>query len=212
MPFVRQARGLVSQPELRGLTADLRPTVPALAKLTNESIPLYSAGLARRRAARTTPILPWTKDRSRTRSSPPGGPVYEESTKSLPGLAGESRTGDANGQWFRVLLNQPAFAYPDTQGSFFLSDQIQGVNPPVAGNRPRPPLRADVPCETQQSPDLRTQAAPAPSGGFKLADPPASAKTKVLADMADQLRSQIKDQGLNLKVSDIPATLSELGK
>ena len=30
--------------------------------------------------------------------------------------------------------------------------------------------------------------------------------------MADQLRSQIKDQGLDLKVSEVPATLSELGK
>ncbi len=211
MPFVRQARKLISQPELRGLTADLRPTVPALAKLTKKSIPLYSQ-VSQASECQNTTILPWTKDKIDDPQFPTRGPVYEESTKSLPGLAGESRTGDANGQWFRVLLNQPAFAYPDTQGSFFLSDQIQGVNPPVAGNRPRPPLRSDVPCETQQSPDLRTQAAPAPSGGFKLADPPATAKTKVLADMADQLRSQIKDQGLDLKVSEVPATLSELGK
>ena len=211
LPFVRQARELVSQPELRGLTADLRPTVPSLAKLTKESVPLY-AQVSQASECQNETILPWTKDKIDDPQFPTRGPVYEESTKSLPGLAGESRTGDANGQWFRVLLNQPAFAYPDQQGSFFLSDQIQGVNPPVAGNRPRPPLRSDVPCETQQSPDLRTQAAPAPSGGFKLADPPAAAKTKVLADMADQLRSQIKDQGLDLKVSEVPATLSELGK
>ena len=33
MPFVRQARGLVSKPELRGLSHDLRPLVPALTTL-----------------------------------------------------------------------------------------------------------------------------------------------------------------------------------
>ena len=31
------------------------------------------------------------------------GPVYQELPKPFPGLAGESRSGDANGQWFRVL-------------------------------------------------------------------------------------------------------------
>ncbi len=211
LPFVRQARRLVSKPELLGLTNDLRSAVPSLAKLTKESVPLY-AQVSQASECQNETVLPWTKDQIQDPQFPTRGPVYEESTKSLPGLAGESRTGDANGQWFRVLLNQPAFAYPDAHGSFFLGDEIQGVNPPVAGNRPRPPLRSDVPCETQQSPDLRTQAGPAPSGGFRLADAPAAAKTKALADTVDQLRAQLKDQGSSLKVSDVPATLKELGK
>ncbi|MGZ4269833.1 MAG: MlaD family protein [Solirubrobacteraceae bacterium] len=211
MPFVRQARGLVSKPELLGLTGDLRSVVPSLAKLTQESVPLYSQ-VSQASECQNDVILPWTHDKIDDPQFPARGPVYEESTKSLPGLAGESRTGDANGQWFRVLLSQPSFAYPDPSGGFFVGDQIQGVNPPVAGNRPRPPLRSDVPCETQQSPDLRTKAGPAPSGGVKLSDPPKAAKIKALADAVDQLRSQIKDDGLKLKVSDVPATLSELGK
>jgi phospholipid/cholesterol/gamma-HCH transport system substrate-binding protein len=211
MPFLRQARGLVSKPELLGLTSDLRSAVPNLAKLTTESVPLYSQ-VSQASECQNDTILPWSHDQIQDPQFPTRGPVYQESTKSLVGLAGESRTGDANGQWFRVLLNQPAFAYPDAQGSFFVGDQIQGVNPPVAGNRPRPPLRSDVPCETQQSPDLRTQAGPAPSGGFKLADPPQAAKVKALADVVDQLRSQLSDKGSPLKVSDVPATLSELGK
>jgi phospholipid/cholesterol/gamma-HCH transport system substrate-binding protein len=211
LPFIRQARRLVSKPELLGLTQDLRPTVPALAKLARESVPLYSQ-VSQASECQNDTILPWTKDQIQDPQFPTRGPVYEESTKSLPGLAGESRTGDANGQWFRVLLNQPAFAYPDTQGAFFLSDQIQGVNPPVSGNRPRPPLRADVPCETQQSPDLRTQAAPAPAGGFKLADPPAALKQKAITDLTDTLQKQVDQAHLPLKVSDTPETLSEITK
>src|SRR3954470_9733906 len=38
LPLLKQLRGLVSQPELRGLTSDLRPTVPALAQLTKASV------------------------------------------------------------------------------------------------------------------------------------------------------------------------------
>src|SRR5690606_31135547 len=39
MPLLNQLRGLVSKRELRGLTADLRPTIPALASLTKRTIP-----------------------------------------------------------------------------------------------------------------------------------------------------------------------------
>ena len=95
--------------------------------------------------------------------------MYEEATKPLPGLAGESRSGDANGQWFRVMLTTPKFAYPMGTDKFFLTGQpLQGVNPPTPKNHARPPLRADVPCETQQPPDLRTVPDAAPQG-FDLA-------------------------------------------
>ena len=38
-PFVTQIRELVAKDELRGLVADLRPTIPKLARLSRESIP-----------------------------------------------------------------------------------------------------------------------------------------------------------------------------
>ena len=38
-PLLAQVRGLVSEDELRGLTADLRPTIPRLATLTKKTIP-----------------------------------------------------------------------------------------------------------------------------------------------------------------------------
>src|SRR5215217_4697737 len=139
LPLLRQLRGLVSRPELRGLTADLRPTVPALASFTNQAVPLNKE--ARQAAScSNSVILPWSHDRIQDDKFPSTGPVYTELPKPFPGLAGESRSGDANGQWFRVLAaggtNLVQFG-PDTFGTTALP--ILGVNPPKP--KGRPPLR-----------------------------------------------------------------------
>src|SRR5205807_1085339 len=46
MPFVTQARRLVQPSELRGLVADLRPTIPALAKLNAATVPFLEQSRA----------------------------------------------------------------------------------------------------------------------------------------------------------------------
>ena len=62
-----------------------------------------------------------------------------------------------------MLVGGGQYAYPEGADRFFLTGApIMGANPPKPAKRS--PLRADVPCETQQAPDLRTQAAPPPSG------------------------------------------------
>ena len=43
LPFIHQLNLLVQPAELRGLASDLSVTVPALAKLTKETIPLMPA-------------------------------------------------------------------------------------------------------------------------------------------------------------------------
>jgi ABC-type transporter Mla subunit MlaD len=153
LPLVRELRALVSKPELRGLVADLRPTVPALAKLNRDTIPLM--GQTRLASScQNEVILPWSKDRIVDKAFPATGPVYEEAPKVFPGLAGESRTGDANGQWFRVLVSGGLYSVPNGNGGIMLNDSpLLGANPPPMQ---RPPLRSDVPCETQEQPDLRT--------------------------------------------------------
>ena len=209
VPFVRQARGLVSEPELRGLSRDLRPVVPPLTALEKGSVPLQ-AQVRAASSCQNAVILPWSRDKIDDTQFPALGPVYEEATKPLPGLAGESRSGDANGQWFRVMVQTPKFAYPfGTDRLFFTQNPIQGVNPPVPQGHKRSPLRPDVPCETQQPPDLRTIPGNAPDG-FPVPAPSADQLTKPLQDAVDFLRTQIKQQGLDLKVSDVPARLSEL--
>ena len=44
LPLLTQLRGLVSKPELRGLTADLRPTIPSLASFTQRERAAQQAG------------------------------------------------------------------------------------------------------------------------------------------------------------------------
>ncbi|HEY3020709.1 MAG TPA: hypothetical protein VGJ32_10970, partial [Solirubrobacteraceae bacterium] len=154
---------------------------------------------------------------------PAPGPVFEEAVKPLPGLAGESRSGDANGQWFRVLLSGGQYAYPMGDGQFLFNGRpIEGANPPAP--QARPPLRPDVPCETQQQPDLRTTPLPPPAGGRRVqpsSSPEAVAYREKAMDAAVKwLRHQIDKQGLSdeLRVDSTPlrsgrlSHLSGLGK
>jgi phospholipid/cholesterol/gamma-HCH transport system substrate-binding protein len=162
-PFIRQTRGLLSPSELRGLVADLRPTVPNLARLTRDTTPLFER-LREAGGCENNVIDPFSNDKIPDPAFPATGKVYEEAPKPLPSLSGESRNGDANGQWFHVLVSAGDYTVN-------IGDDLKG-NPqfaqayfPVLGSQPptpkaRPPLRPDVPCETQQPPDLRTNAGP----------------------------------------------------
>ena len=191
LPFAKQARGLLSKPELRGLSSDLRPLVPPLTQLNDRSAPLYEQ-VSLAASCQNEVVLPWSEETIEDKTFPAHGPVYQEATKPLPGLAGESRSGDANGQWFRVMLDTPKFAYPFGTERFFLTGQpIQGVNPPVTKGHARPPLRPDVPCETQQVPDLRTTPDPPPPG-YKLADPSPAAAHDALQGTVDWLRKELQ--------------------
>jgi phospholipid/cholesterol/gamma-HCH transport system substrate-binding protein len=199
----------VSEPELRGLSRDLRPVVPPLTALEKRSVPLNEQVRAAS-SCQNEVVLPWSRDRIEDKALPALGPVYEEATKPLVGLAGESRSGDANGQWFRVMVAAPKFAYPFGTDKFFFTDQpLQGVNPPVPQGHKRSPLRPDVPCETQQPPDLRTIPDSAPNG-LPLPAPSLDQLQKPLEQTVAYLQTQIKKQGLDLKVSDVPAKLKEL--
>ncbi len=109
------------------------------------------------------------------------------------------------------MVAAPKFAYPlGTDRFFFTGNPIQGVNPPVPQNHKRSPLRPDVPCETQQ-PRPAHDPADRPDG-FPLPAPSLDQLQKPLQDTVDFLRTEIRQQGLDLKVSDVPARLQELTK
>jgi virulence factor Mce-like protein len=208
IPLVRQLRGLVSEDELRGLAADLRPTIPALARLSRESIPLSRQGRLMASCQNET-ILPWANDTVEDKQFPAKGPVYSEAPKGFVGLAGESRTGDANGQWFRVLAAGGTNLVQLAPGVFgTTTNPILGSNPPKAPSRP--PIDEKTPCETQQNPDLRSQPGAAPEQrqvdtSTKLfKDRYALAKGRAI----DWLREEIKKEGLGdkLKVTEDDAT------
>jgi phospholipid/cholesterol/gamma-HCH transport system substrate-binding protein len=215
VPFVRELRGLMQESELRGLAADLGPTVPALAALNKATIPLLQQVRAAS-SCQNEVILPWTKDTVPDPDFPAIGPVFQEQTKPLVGLAGESRSFDANGQWFRVALNAAQFGTPFGDGRTLLTDRpVLGVNPPPPAKRS--PLRPDVPCETQQQPDLRTQQAAPPQRSFRItpANTPEAraAELKAREDAVEWLRREYKSLGRDeVKVVEDLLTQAELPK
>jgi ABC-type transporter Mla subunit MlaD len=158
MPYLQQSRRLVSRAELRGLAQDLRHTVPSLARLTERTIPLYRQVRAAS-SCENEVIEPFSEDHLEDPNFPAVGPVYEVAPKSLPGVAGESRSGDANGQWFHVLTSAGEHTLDMGNGlyaqAFF---PIRGTNPPKPLKLPE--YREDVPCETQEPPDLRSRPGP----------------------------------------------------
>jgi virulence factor Mce-like protein len=160
LPLVKQLRGLVSESELRGLTRDLRPTVPDLTALSDATVPFY-AQARRLSSCQNEVILPWSVDTVKDNAHPAAGKVFEEAPKAFVGLSGESRSGDSNGQWFRVLVAGGTNLITLRPGVFATSAlPINGSNPP----RPttRPPLNADAPCESQQPPNLASEPGPPP--------------------------------------------------
>ena len=208
LPLVKQLRGLVQPAELGGLSAQLRSATPALARLATSATSVL--GELRALASCTSDVLvPFGDDKLIDEAFPTHGPVYEELAKFLPGLAGESRSSDANGQFFKVLGTGGAETLNLGGGIFgSAAEPVTGNNPPPI--RERPPLTPDVPCETQEPPDLRS----IPKGG-----PPAVAsntaasrarESKAQAVAVALLREQLKRQGSKTKVLDRAATLSDI--
>jgi len=189
--------------------------VPALARLQRASVPLYEQVRAAS-SCQNEVILPWTRDRIEDKTFPATGPVYQESTKPLPGLAGESRSGDANGQWFRVLAQPGLYSTEVGNGMKMLSQEpIMGANPPKPAGRP--PLRPDVPCETQEPPDLRTRVdTSAESHEVEISDSPdVQRRLREAQERAVKwLEQAIEDQRLGgvLEASNAPITRDLLPK
>jgi virulence factor Mce-like protein len=213
-PFVHQLRGLVSESELRGLAADLRPAVPDLAALVERSVPLYRQ-VRRASSCQNEVIHPWSMDTVPDKQFPADGKVFEEAPKPLPGLAGESRSADANGSWFRVLATGGKNLVTLRPGVFATTPEpLLGANPPKP--QKRPPLNGKVPCETQQAPDLRANAAPPPpQHQVNTSSPVFQARyAKARAEAVKWLQKQLKVEGVDdhLKVADKDATPQLLSK
>jgi virulence factor Mce-like protein len=214
IPFVHQLRLLVQPSELRGLVHDLRPTVPSLVTLNHESVPLYQQ-VRLASGCQNSVILPWSQDTIQDSTLPAAGPVYQEQLKALVGTGGDGREGDPNGFWNRVMLGAGNFATPQSTGQFLLSNlPIAGANPPPPSEKP--PLRPDVPCETQQTPDLRTIPLGPPAGQmpvYQLKTPAAQARWQELKTSAvNWLKGQIDQLGLKkvVGVSSKPITAGEV--
>jgi ABC-type transporter Mla subunit MlaD len=211
LPFVRQMRGLVARPELQGLVRDLRPVVPSLTRFNRGAVPLQEQQRALSSCS-VNVIEPWQNTTIDDPAFPSTGPIFQDGIKWLPGIAGESRSFDANGPYIRTLAKQANFAVPLGDGRFYLTDTpVEGVNPP---NLAMPPLKPGVPCETQDAPDMRSVAGPAPRQIRIDQNAPGAAarRAKARTDVMDWMRDQMKLVGWDskMKLSDQPFRLSDL--
>jgi phospholipid/cholesterol/gamma-HCH transport system substrate-binding protein len=217
-PWIGQLRQLISKPELRGLVADLRPTIPDLAALSSASLPFLEQSRALASCFNNV-VIPWSNTEiPNTDSDPPAGKVYQETAYGLTGVAGESRSGDANGQEFRVLggggNNTIApFTSPE------MDDPLTGVVPfdfqgsqPAKQSSSKTPFRPDVACETQEPPDLHSEVGQAPETTEQSTS---SADAQFFPPEVQQLRTRYAEilrqfaEGQKLKSAD-PAAAKQL--
>jgi len=142
-PWMVQARGLVQQSELKGLAADLRHAVPSLVKLNTRLVPFLSQ-LRALSSCTNHVLVPFMESEIPSiEEGNSGHLVREQINRSFVGLAGESRVNDANTPVFHIQGVNP----------FKLATGRIEPAPPLDANSP-PPHRPDVPCETQQAPNL----------------------------------------------------------
>jgi phospholipid/cholesterol/gamma-HCH transport system substrate-binding protein len=166
MPFVTQARALVSKPELRGLVADLRPTIPALARLNANTIPFLEQ--SRALSACTSNVL------APLANKPIPDPVFNipnstflhDVNHGFVGLAGESRVNDGNTPMFHVQQGAGPFSVVQTNADLGKTVSFGGLDFKPEGTMPakpdhRPVFRPGIPCELQQVADLNAPTGPA---------------------------------------------------
>jgi phospholipid/cholesterol/gamma-HCH transport system substrate-binding protein len=208
LPLLRQLRGLVQDRELGTLARNLRSATPPLAQIANSGRTVL--GELRALSSCTTNVLvPFGDSKLVDQAFPTKGPVYQDMAKFLPGLAGESRSYDANSQYFKVLGTGGAETLNIGNGLFgTVLEPIVGNNPPPI--RKRPPLTPEVPCETQQPPDLRTiPKGPPPSVNTSTASA-RTRETKVQAAAVAVLRDELRRKNSDIKVLDRAITLDEI--
>jgi phospholipid/cholesterol/gamma-HCH transport system substrate-binding protein len=183
-PWIGQLRQLISKNELRGLIKDLGPTVPKLAALSKASLPFLEETRLLSSCFNHV-VIPWSNTKvPNTDSDPAAAEVYKETAYGLVGVAGESRSGDANGQEFRVLggggPNTIApFSSPDVNGALTGVAPFQFVgSEPAKQSAAKTPFHPEVPCETQEPPNLNA-GTPGPAPATTQSD---SASTSGLPD------------------------------
>jgi phospholipid/cholesterol/gamma-HCH transport system substrate-binding protein len=184
LPFIRQARLLVRRSELRGLAAELRRQVPNLVALNRTSVPVLDQ--ARALSACTNNVLvPFIRSPLPNVQGPDANgnanqQVRNQIQRGFVGLSGESRLSDGNNQMFHTS------AVP-------LGQDVQPAPPPVVDQPP--PRRPDVPCETQDPPNLNAPGGPTALFAGKKASTKVNVaallKAKTLFEKADQVRVQL---------------------
>jgi phospholipid/cholesterol/gamma-HCH transport system substrate-binding protein len=168
-PWLVQTRNLLRADELGGDAKLLAASAPPLAKVTHTSLSLFpQTGLLGRCTSHN--LVPAgnaiVDDAGGAYPFSTGQPNYREFLYGAVNIAGESQDFDGNGPYVRFqtgggpeLVNMPEPGGGFQTGSMwaFNIDKVLGTRPrlPAGG---KPPIRMDVPCHTQDVPDLNGPA------------------------------------------------------
>jgi phospholipid/cholesterol/gamma-HCH transport system substrate-binding protein len=174
LPFIRQARELVADDELKGLAGDLRTAIPPLVELQEGAVGFFRQTRLLS-SCQNRVLLPFAKEPIPEPEFPDntGQPFYKQSSRGLVGLSGESRIHDSNTPMFRVQASGGPFSvhFGEVGGEDAFAQApfpIEGVNPIKPARRPV--FRPDVACETQEPPNLASR----PGSGEPSTRTPAS--------------------------------------
>jgi ABC-type transporter Mla subunit MlaD len=153
LPFMTQARLLMSERELRGTARVLRRTIPDVVAFNRTSVPFLRQ--ARALSACTNNVLvpfmdleipnPETGNEAENSNQK----VRNQIQRGFPGLSGESRLSDGNNQFFHAGATPPG-------------NRVRPGPPPDGGNMPMP-HRPDEPCEVQELPNMHAPGGPIPA-------------------------------------------------
>ena len=187
MPFVTQARALVSKAELRGLAADLRPTIPALAKLNVNTIPFLDQSRALSACTSNVLVPLANKQIPDPIFDIPNSTFLHDSNHGFVALAGESRMNDGNTPMFHVQQGAGPFSVVQTSADLGKLVSFGGMEFKPEGTMPakpdkRPVFRPGTPCEQQQVADLN--AAMGPAEALAHPNPSVTAADKLRMDAA----------------------------
>ena len=175
IPWIRQQSALMSEDELRGVARSLTGAIPSLVRLNRSQVPFLDQGRAL--ASCTNNVLtPFSH--SRIPSAEPGNTGQEvrlQTFRGFVGLAGESRNNDANTPYFHIQTVKPTNLAAANGGRL---EPLAPPNPNVP-----PPHRPDVPCETQEPPNLDAPDGPGVAPSFPAA--PTTAATLSTAQRGD---------------------------
>jgi ABC-type transporter Mla subunit MlaD len=166
IPVLEQARQLVAPSELPALLDQLDPAVRSLARLEPDLTELLGDVTPVTECLRLNAV-PTLKTPIDDPPNSTGVPVYRELLYGVVGLASASQNFDGNGPAVRYHAGGGDTSVTTGEVASIGESLVGLTDQPILGSRPRwtgirPPFRPDVPCTSQDPPDLSAETGPAP--------------------------------------------------
>ena len=169
LPFIAQLRGLVSPPELQGLSSDLRDADARPGAAQQPHAGPVRAGARWPPRARTRSSCRGPTTRWATRTSRPRARSTRRASRACRGWPGRAAratpTASGRASWPATASSPTASRSParsartldDNVGLGLTNFPLEGTSRP---SPPRPEIRYDEPCETQEGPNLDVKPDP----------------------------------------------------